>query len=609
MRKGWVIAFAVLLHAAVLHAAAVKPRVVAISDGISASLDKDQEISLLVKPKRGDAWTRLALRATGDADLWKTLAKLNRMGESLPRDRSVRVPFSMIKPSLQAKVLVTLFPDDVAAGNGWKHKVVAGGPLEGESLWRIAEWFTGDGANYAAIRKANAPRALSTRRGEWIVIPDRLLSPALRAAMPRPVKAAETEIAEDDPEAPAEVTTTATVMEAVAPVEPFTLEYDRSAEQPYAIYRIRKGEALYSSVGIRFTGRVYAKDVNEVVDQIVEFNGIADVSRIPVGYPVKIPMELLIPDYRPTDDPRRVEQETKKRESARLARRVEAKDLRGIRIIVDAGHGGRDVGTTHEGAWESVYVYDIAARLKKLVEAKSAGKVSMTTKSESSGYSVPDRDKLRNLTDHAVLTTPRYDLTDPVVGVNLRWYLANSILGESRRKSVPEENVVFLSIHADSLHPSLRGAMAYIPGERYVRGSFTKKGKVYLARAEVRESPTVSHSSEDALRAEGLSRRLAETIIGSFRRNDLKVHPFNPVRDNVVRNGREWVPAVIRYNKVPTRLLLEVCNLGNAEDRRLMKTKEYRQEVAEAIYEGLVRFYSHGSRDDGLETMVKAAAR
>ena len=74
------------------------------------------------------------------------------------------------------------------------------------------------------------------------------------------------------------------------------------------------------------------------------------------------------------------------------------------------------------------------------------------------------------------------------------------------------------------------------------------------------------------------------------------MHPFNPVRDNVVRGGREWVPAVIRYNLVPTRVLLEICNLGNEKDRKLVKTKSYRQKVAEAIYEGLVNYYN--DRDD-----------
>jgi len=63
------------------------------------------------------------------------------------------------------------------------------------------------------------------------------------------------------------------------------------------------------------------------------------------------------------------------------------------------------------------------------------------------------------------------------------------------------------------------------------------------------------------------------------------------VRDNVVRDGREWVPAIIRYNLVPTRLLLEVCNLGNRHDRELVKTRKYRQQVANAMYEGLVNFF------------------
>jgi len=157
---------------------------------------------------------------------------------------------------------------------------------------------------------------------------------------------------------------------------------------------------------------------------------------------------------------------------------------------------------------------------------------------------------------------------------------------------VPKEKVVFISIHADSLHPSLRGAMAYVPAERYVTGSFRKTEQVYLARAEVREHPVVRHSEEESLEAEGLSRDLAESIIDAFDANDLKVHPFNAVRDSVVRDGREWVPAIIRYNMVPTRLLLEICNLGNAEDRALIKTKKYRHAVADAIYEGLVNFFA-----------------
>ncbi|HEX2062091.1 MAG TPA: N-acetylmuramoyl-L-alanine amidase [Thermoanaerobaculia bacterium] len=175
--------------------------------------------------------------------------------------------------------------------------------------------------------------------------------------------------------------------------------------------------------------------------------------------------------------------------------------------------------------------------------------------------------------------------------MNLRWYLANSIFRRALRNGTAPEKVVFLSIHADSLHPSLRGVMAYVPGAEHVTGSYGKKGDIYLARAEVREQPSVTHSRQEALAAEGLSRDLAESIVASFEKKGLKVHPFEPVRDNVIRNGKAWVPAVIRHNLVPTRMLLEVCNLGNRKDRELMKTKKYRQQVAEAIYAGLVEFY------------------
>src|SRR5438270_13600221 len=217
--------------------------------------------------------------------------------------------------------------------------------------------------------------------------------------------------------------------------------------------------------------------------------------------------------------------------------------------------------------------------------------IAATTKSKQAGFDIPDDDELEEATDHIILTSPKYVIGDPAVGVNLRWYLANSIFRRAMKASVPREKVVFLSINADSLHPSLRGAMAYIPGQRYVTGSYEKSEQVYLARAEVRESPVVRHSEKESLTAEGLSRDLAESIIDAFDQNGLKVHPFNPVRDNVVRNGREWVPAVIRYNLIPTRLLLEICNLGNDKDRKLMTTKSYSQQVAEAVVDGLRSFF------------------
>jgi N-acetylmuramoyl-L-alanine amidase len=589
-----------LLPAVLLAASPFK----AITPELRASLTADYTIDVVVTPHEGDAWSRLAKRVTGDGDRWNEIAAFNHDGGNLTTEQKVRIPFKLLRPTLQRDVAAALFASDSNTAAGWRHVVIGSSGIEGESLWNIAEWFTGSGENYAAIRAANPSQGLSTRKGDVILIPKELLASAFRRGEREErnaPKTAEVRKSEDDPEertgADGHVAAAASVPEAVAASSQPSLTYDRTSAEPFAVYRLQKGEALYSSVAIRFTGRVYSKDVGDVLDRIVKFNSIDDVARIPIGYRVKIPMSLLLPEYLPADDPARVANEEVKRASAKLAVRPRAKGLAGVRVILDAGPGGRDVGATYDDVWESNYVYDVMCRLKHILEKKSGATVAATTKSKQAGYDIPDDDELEEATDHIVLTSPKYVIGDPAVGVNLRWYLANSIFRRAMKASVPREKVVFLSIHADSLHPSLRGAMAYIPGQRYVTGSYEKSEQVYLARAEVRESPVVRHSEKESLTAEGLSRDLAESIIDAFDADGLKVHPFNPVRDNVVRNGREWVPAVIRYNLIPTRLLLEICNLGNDKDRALMKTKKYRQRVAEAIYQGLVNYYNDREDD------------
>jgi N-acetylmuramoyl-L-alanine amidase len=606
---------AVLLSAAPATQAPIAPIASAqISPSLRATLTRDYQVDVTVKPHAGDAWTRLARRVSGDASNWEEIAALNEADETLKTHKAIRVPYALLRPELQRDVIHTLFPQDQRTPDGWKHVVVGARGIEGESLWNIAEWFTGAGANYTLIRKANPSQGLSTRKGDVILIPKRLLTAAFGGSSEEenaPKTAAEVRKPADD--ATQRATADEDVPEATVvalPGQPSltpSLLYERAAAEPHAVYRLQKGEALYSSVGIRFTGRVYARDVNDVIDRIVKFNEIDDVSKIPVDYPVKIPMDLLSPEFLPGDAPQRIAQEATRRESAMAAKRTRAAGLSGVHVILDAGHGGTDPGTAHDDLWESAYVYDVACRLKKILERDSAAKVSMTTKSKKNGFTVANRNVLDGANDHYVQTTPKYLLDDAIVGVNLRWYLANSVFRRAMKTGVPREKVIFLSIHADSLHPSLRGAMAYIPGASFVKGSYQKSGDIYLARAEVREQPRVTHTRRDALMAEGLSRELAESVMESFGRRALKVHPFEPVRDNVIRRGREWVPAVIRHNQVPTRLLLEVCNLGNRRDRELIQTKQYRQQLAEALFDGIVGFYATDERRAPAAVVAKGA--
>jgi N-acetylmuramoyl-L-alanine amidase len=83
------------------------------------------------------------------------------------------------------------------------------------------------------------------------------------------------------------------------------------------------------------------------------------------------------------------------------------------------------------------------------------------------------------------------------------------------------------------------------------------------------------------------------------------VHPFKPVRDKIIRNKSAWVPAVLRYNSVPAKMLLEVCNLANDQDRRLIQTRAWRQKVSEAVVKGLLAYY--GEEQGGAGPAVKTA--
>ena len=131
---------------------------------------------------------------------------------------------------------------------------------------------------------------------------------------------------------------------------------------------------------MRFTGRLDAVDVNELAMTIAARSGIADVHAIPVGFPVKIPIEFLTEEFLPKDDPRSLERAREKAETAQFARPEIARGLAGVRVILDAGHGGRDTGTLHGGVWESTYVYDVACRLRKILAERTRAEVLMTTK-------------------------------------------------------------------------------------------------------------------------------------------------------------------------------------------------------------------------------------
>ncbi len=650
------------LLAPALPAAETKVVRASLGDGLAAVLTRDHQIFVETTPQRGEGLLAFSRRLTGGASAVPAIAHANSGARTLLTGIRYRVPYRVLKPSLQVAAIRALFGDDAPEPVGWRHQVHKLGSLPVESLVEVAEWFTGETSHVFDLLEDTQRASAELEAGDAVVIPAALLLPHFRALLPPPgpraaarPAAAKPLVTVAAPVRPATVmaatVTAATVTASLAPPpdpapsplppppaaadgEPvpavaaalpaaqpavatlaaaapaagsaprdYRLEYGRDTEGDYAIYRLRPGEALYSSVVVRFTGRVLAADVNELAVEIAERSHIGDVTDIPIGYRVKVPFDLLLPEFLPAGHPRRREYEEGLLAAARFDNPVQAFGLAGVTVILDSGHGGRDVGASFGGVWESLYVHDILLRVRQLLEAHTEARV-IATVADGKRARPDEHDVLPFSRNHRVLTSPPYPIEDAAVGTNLRWYLANSIYRREVDKGVDPEKMVFLSLHADSLHPSLRGAMVYIPDAQMRGGTFGKAGTVYAARTEYREQPQVSFSWQSRVQSEGLSRDLAGHLIAGFEHRKLPVHPDKPVRELIIRRRSKYVPAVLRYNAVPAKVLIEVCNLANVADRAAVQTASHRQKMAEAIVEGLLAYYGYQDRDLSLRVAV-----
>ncbi len=525
-------------------------------------------VYLETSPRRGEGLLAFARRLTGDASASDVIAGANGDSRSLRAGVRYKIPVVLLRDELRARTLRGLFAGDERQPDGWVHVIAA--TMPGQSLWNVALWFTDDGENFRRLREHNRLADDTLEPGQRLFIPRALLVPVLAAALP-----------------------------ALAPPMPaFGLTYETDARGEFAVYRLAAGEALYSSVVVRFTGRTFADDVNALAAEIAKLNRIPDVTDMAIGQSVRIPVDLLMPEFLPLGHPRRAEYERGLAESSQYSNTIRASRLEGITVVLDAGHGGMDPGTIYDGVWESTYAYDITLRVRALLQATTSAEVAVTTR-DGERFRIVDKDRLPGSRGHRVLTTPPYAIADTTPGIHFRWYLANSLYRRAVKRNGDAEKVVFLSVHADALHPTLRGAMIYVPASSLTRGTFGKQGALYSKRQEYRERPKVTYSWKERTRSEGLSRQLAEKLMGSFRRNDLAVHHEKPIRDRIIRSRRStpFVPAVVRYNAVPAKLLIEVCNLSNNEDRRLLQTRAFRQHMADAIVEGILDYYGQAPHD------------
>jgi N-acetylmuramoyl-L-alanine amidase len=463
-------------------------------------LDGGRDLVLEIKPWPGEDIKSLA-RRIASSPVRDRLSAVLEDSRAMTPDGFHRVSFELLGPELRALVLRTVFPDDRANAGDWLHVARSSPlPIYDEGLWQVAAWFTGDGANFTEILRANGLSSPELVKGQVVRIPAAILDAALRTK----------EMSDDG-----------------------TLAYGGDARGPYAGYRLKPGEALYSAVVLRYTGRTAPDDVAALAKTIAERSGVRSVTDIPAGWLVKIPLDVLEPEFLPRSDARRksVEKAKDAMERELTARPpVKAKQgLAGVVVILDPGHGGMDPGTMNHAVWEHDYVFDVAMRLRRELETRTGAKVLLTLDDPSESPRPPRRTRCSSTVRARSSRPRRFSPTKTE-----RRRSRSTCAGTSRTRAIaPWSRAAPIPIRSSSCRctrmPGTRPSEApwCTCRERTTRAArwVTRPRPIFVSRKSASNTRQLFVARAPALGA--VSRKLASAIVKAMKKENLPVQATN----------------------------------------------------------------------------------
>jgi N-acetylmuramoyl-L-alanine amidase/putative methionine-R-sulfoxide reductase with GAF domain len=230
-----------------------------------------------------------------------------------------------------------------------------------------------------------------------------------------------------------------------------------------------------------------------------------------------------------------------------------------MRIVVDAGHGGWDLGTVgRRGLLEKDLVLEISQRLGKLLESRLGMEVI---------YTRPD---------------------DNYITLDDRASIANQAQAD-----------LFISVHANySDLPSARGVETYYTNFFSAPGS--KDVDTHASTSASKPAVTATLSPAGLHERIEQSRRLAASVQRSLYGTLSAQNPG--LRD---RGIKEAGFVVLTESAMPG-ILAEVSFVSSPTDEQKLRSDGYREQIAEALYRGIARYAasSHGVKIAGKQSLV-----
>ena len=214
------------------------------------------------------------------------------------------------------------------------------------------------------------------------------------------------------------------------------------------------------------------------------------------------------------------------------------------RIVIDAGHGGHDPGAKANGLSEADLTLDVAVRLKKLLEKQPGIEVVMTRE------------------------------TDVFVPLEERTAIANR-----------EAADLFLSIHVNaSRNTGARGV------ETYFLNFATNPEAEAVAARENSASGRTMHSLPSIVRAIALNNKIDESRDFAATVQKSMVSTLSQKNKSLRDLGVKQAPFVVLIGAGMPSVLAEMSFVTNKQEGQLLKTGAYRQAIAQALQDAVLRY-------------------
>jgi N-acetylmuramoyl-L-alanine amidase len=232
-----------------------------------------------------------------------------------------------------------------------------------------------------------------------------------------------------------------------------------------------------------------------------------------------------------------------------------------FRIVLDAGHGGWDLGTVgRQGLLEKDLVLDVTQRLGKLLQARLGSEV-MFTRTGDSYLPLEQRADLANQTQADLFVSVHANYSSSAAARGVETYYTNLF-------SAPGSKEV----------------------EKHEDGTFAKLTPVSLSAGGLHEK-----IEESRRLAASVQRALYATLAAN-----------NPDIRN--RGIKDSAFAVLTGTTMPA-ILTEISFVSSPADERNLQSATYRQQIAEALYKGIARYQEASPRTKVAQLQTAAARR